>query len=153
MEVDKAKSELLHFQNLLHDKPGDQNLASQEKNATALLRQLQQKLNSALQEKAKMNWVRFGDDNNAFFYQSIKHIICLIKSCLFALKGGRFLIHLRFIRRFSIFILSCSVLRTKIGFQSILTLFIKAQSFLAIIIRYSISSSPLPRSSILYGAS
>ena len=22
-----------------------------------------------------MNWVRFGDDNNAFFYQSIKHLI------------------------------------------------------------------------------
>ena len=42
MKVDRAKYALLHFQNLLHDDPGDQNLALQERNANVLLRQLQQ---------------------------------------------------------------------------------------------------------------
>lgn len=55
MEVDRAASELFHFQNLLHTNPGDQTLASQERNAYALLRKLQQELNSTLQQKAKMN--------------------------------------------------------------------------------------------------
>ena len=87
MEVDQAKSELLHFQNLLHDNPGDQDLASQEKNATVLLRQLQQELNSALQQKAKKNSVHFGDDNNAFFYQSIKHRIRHNKIMFIHFKG------------------------------------------------------------------
>ena len=89
MEVDQAKSELLHFQNLLHDNPGDQDLASQEKNAIVLLRQLQQELNFSLQQKAKMNWVCFRDDNSVFFYQSIKHRIRHDKIMFIYFKGRK----------------------------------------------------------------
>ena len=34
-----------------------------------------------------MNWVRFGDDNNAFFYQSIKHRIRHNKIMFIRFKG------------------------------------------------------------------
>lgn len=38
LEVDKAKSELLHFQDLLHANPSDSFLATQEKNTASVFR-------------------------------------------------------------------------------------------------------------------
>lgn len=73
MDMEQAKAELLHIQGMLHAKPGDPQLASLERNAYSLFCQLQQELHSSLQQKAKLNWVRFGDDNSAFFYHSMKH--------------------------------------------------------------------------------
>lgn len=55
MEVEQAKTELLHIQGLLHDNSGDPHLASQERNAATLFSQLQKELHSSLQQKAKMN--------------------------------------------------------------------------------------------------
>lgn len=71
-EVDKAYADLLFVQNDLHERVGDPSLASQEQAAATHYHLLRKELEAGLRQKAKMNWVKFGDDNTAFFHQSVK---------------------------------------------------------------------------------
>ncbi|XP_074318633.1 uncharacterized protein LOC141655452 [Silene latifolia] len=68
-----AELSLNHFQHLLVDDPLNEDLCHSERECARNLEELLQARDQCLRQKAKGDWMQYGDDNTAFFHASIKH--------------------------------------------------------------------------------
>ena len=59
----------------MHNHPKNFELASKESVFASHLRFLQAELEASLRQKAKLQWIKLGDDNTAFIHISINHRI------------------------------------------------------------------------------
>ncbi|XP_074267060.1 uncharacterized protein LOC141590362 [Silene latifolia] len=64
---------LNHFQHLLVDDPLNKDLCHSERECARNLEDLLKARDQFLRQKAKGDWMQYGDDNTAFFHASIKH--------------------------------------------------------------------------------
>ena len=71
IDIAKAKADLLDIQNHMHSYPEKSELASDESSFASHLWFLQVDLEGSLRHKAKLQWIKLGDDNTAFFHISI----------------------------------------------------------------------------------
>ncbi|KMS95329.1 hypothetical protein BVRB_009260 [Beta vulgaris subsp. vulgaris] len=67
-----AKERLLAAQQELYSNPGDCRFAQLEKEAQVVYQIAWRDLHSALQQKAKLHWLKEGDENSRTFYNNIK---------------------------------------------------------------------------------
>ena len=66
---------MLDIQNQMHTHSENSELASKESVLASHLRFLQADLKASLRKKVKLQWIKLGDDNIAFFHKSINHRI------------------------------------------------------------------------------
>lgn len=59
----------------MHDSPELTKLAAKESDLNNHLRWLQADLEESLRRKAKLQWLKFADDNTAYFHRNINHRI------------------------------------------------------------------------------
>ncbi|XP_048493001.1 uncharacterized protein LOC125493579 [Beta vulgaris subsp. vulgaris] len=70
--VIKAQHELNKAQDLLHRNPADSGYGKSEKEALLALKRAKKNQFALLQQQAKINWLKCGDENTRVFYQAIK---------------------------------------------------------------------------------
>lgn len=70
--VVKTREALQSAQNRMHLNKDDISLINVEKHVKEEHHKAKQMLNSVLQQKAKLSWLKCGDDNTNFFYQALK---------------------------------------------------------------------------------
>ncbi|XP_057532929.1 uncharacterized protein LOC130810821 [Amaranthus tricolor] len=72
MRVQRLEAAFMNAQHSMPQDPHNVAYASQECELATALQQAQIDHTSLLQQRAKMSWLRFGDDNTSFFHRSIK---------------------------------------------------------------------------------
>lgn len=68
----RALKELKEIQTALHQDPRNDNLIIEEKRAASTYRKLAERHHSFLKQKARLEWMRCGDENTRVFHQAIK---------------------------------------------------------------------------------
>ena len=117
----KAETHLLDVQEQLHSQPSNVILASQEQEASHHLKMLQFDFESSIRQKAKLNWVAFGDDNTKFFHQSIRHSNRINRISYLHVNGADIsdpsMIHQEFYKFYSNLFCPEPAVRSSINFQ------------------------------------
>ena len=69
----QVEAEFVDIQEKIHGDPGNTALVNREIDCAHRLKVIKSELTSLLQQRAKVNWLKYRDDNTAFFHNSIKH--------------------------------------------------------------------------------
>lgn len=72
-QLRQAEHHLSVTQNHMHSKPLNPIYAKQEHKAAESLRKVKADFASYISQKAKLNWLKYGDDNTKLFHKSIKN--------------------------------------------------------------------------------
>ena len=83
-----AEKELLDAQERVHSEPHNSEILDKELMCTQVLKQVKKKYGSLMQQKAKVDWLTYGDDNTIFYHNSIKHRAAHNKINTFVLDGN-----------------------------------------------------------------
>lgn len=67
-----AKKKLLEAQNKMHTDPSNSSYAAEEKEALLTYKTAWKDYNTMLHQKAKLHWLKEGDENSKTFFNSIK---------------------------------------------------------------------------------